>query len=191
MKVANAMLVLPDCSAAFKGHLAKYETFFSRLVLTQHAIECAARGKPPDAIVPAITAERVARLMLEYLLPHNARFYADLAGGVAMAPARNVAGYILSAKLVKITARQVGRHVRDLRGDVRRTTEVMDFLTAINWVTPSESNRPGSWSLLWHVNPAVHERFKGRAERERTEREAVRQKIAQAHRVLGVQESEL
>ena len=81
-----------------------------------------------------------------------------------------VAGYILAHKLERVTNRNVQRGDRTMRGLTRQETEgIFEQLDALGWV----SRTPGPRSnvpLHWIVNPEVHRRFVGRAERETTER---------------------
>jgi hypothetical protein len=180
--IARHVMVLPTTSDAMRGHLAKWEGIFARLLLTYHLIEHDAA----TPIISAATAESVSRLMIGYLLPHAARLYAEI-GDRQLDHSRWIAGYILTRpQLGRITARDVGRAYRELRGDARAISDAMEALTLAGWVTPIEMGRPGSPLARWQINPAVHVTFAARAATEKARRQRERDRIAAAVGALGL-----
>jgi Protein of unknown function (DUF3987) len=182
-RLAHNVTLLPETSAAFRAHLAKWSGLFARLVCTYHVTDAVADDTEPTATISGSTASQVARLMTEYLLPHAARFYTELLGQEHLAHARWLAGHILAHQLERITARDVGRVYRELRGDGKRIAEVMATLVLAGWATEIDSS--GRPATRWRINPKVHQLFDKRAADERQRRDAVRAEIARAVRELG------
>ncbi len=135
------------------------------------------------------TAERVAKFMHQYLLPHAFAFY----GGVLKLADDhdrliNVAGYILTREeKTVLTNRDVQMGCRTMRKLERRDIEtVFEQLDALGWVTmtpgPRRTDPPH-----WVVNPAVHQKFTERAKSEAERRLRVRE-IVTALRGAGREE---
>jgi hypothetical protein len=149
------------------AHLGKYDGLFARLCLLWHCIEQPAE----DLIVTEHTARRVADFLHRFLLPHAMAFHAGILGlSDNHDRLTQVAGYILTKKLTRITNRDVQHGNNAMRGLERRDIEsVFDQLEALGWLmrTPSPL-----WSKPphWLVNPEVHRRFAERAAQETTER---------------------
>ena len=180
--LARHVMVLPTTSSAMRGALAKWEGLYARLLLTYHLAE----HEQPAAVVGVETAGRVARLMATYLLPHTARLYAEL-GEHHLEHSRWVAGYILARGLSRITAREIGRVYRELRGDARGISDAMEALTLAGWVTPVDTTtRPGSPLSRWLVSAAVHRLYATRGATERERRTHERARITEAVRALGI-----
>jgi hypothetical protein len=83
--------------------------------------------------------------------------------------ARWLAGYILAHQSETITAREIGRAYRPLRGKPLETDHAMAVLCDASWATPTEGRHDGA---RWTINPAVHHQFASAAalERKRCER---------------------
>ncbi|MCK6553317.1 DUF3987 domain-containing protein [Candidatus Binatia bacterium] len=184
-RVAHNVVALPDTSPAFRSHLGKWDALFARLTLVYHLVDAASNGTEPAPFASSDTAERVGRLMSDFLLPHAAKFYVDLLGSEHLTHARWIAGHILAHALERISARDVGRAYRELRGDGRRIAATMAQLEVVGWVTPIDTTR-GPFPSKWAVNPQVHTRFAARAAAERRRREAVRRQVAEAVAELGL-----
>lgn len=172
---------MPWVTKAFQTHLSKWEGLFPRFCLTWHAIMHAEKECLPETI-DAETAMQVAGFMLEYLLPHAARFYTELLQTKEEEHyARWVAGHILAHDLEKITTRDIGRAFRTLRGDIRETQRTMEYLVAVAWVVPDDNGLAGG-HRKWRVNPKVHERFGEQKKREKHDRAEAIRKIQEAVR---------
>ncbi len=186
-ETAERVIVLPDTSDAFRGHLSKWKGMFARLLLTYHITEAAARKEEqPPEYVSGDTAAKVAKLMLDFLLPNAARFYVELIGeNNHLAHARWIAGYILSRELEKITRRDIYRAYNELRDDPDGITRAMLALTMTGWVTPPNTQKR-DYITLWQINPAVHSIFAERAKAERQRREEEKRKIQEAVKFLGL-----
>jgi hypothetical protein len=164
---------LEAVSKKLSAHIGKYNGIFARICVIFHCIENVGRELP--ITVTADTAERAAKFLHNFLLPHAVAFYAGVLG-LADDHDRltSVAGYILAHKPDKITNRDIQRGDRTMRGLTRRDTErVFEQLDALGWITRIESKRFGS-PPQWHVNPEVHRRFQERAEKEAARRASIR-----------------
>jgi Protein of unknown function (DUF3987) len=175
----HAVRQMPWVTPAFHAHLAKWEGLFPRLCLLFHVVEQHRTFPFPESI-PFHIAERVSAFLLDYLLPHAARFYTDLLQTHAEAHhARWIAGYILAHDLTSLSVRDIGRAYRSLRGDVKEIALTMSYLSAIGWVTPLDVS-PGKPPSRWTVTPAVHLRFHERKHYEQTTRAETIRKIQAA-----------
>ncbi|MFI5398589.1 MAG: DUF3987 domain-containing protein [Candidatus Binatia bacterium] len=172
--------ILPDVSSPLRAHLSKWPGIYARLLLTFHLIE-SPDGNP---VIGGETAKKTARFMLDYLLPHAIRFYSEVLGHAHMRHARWIAGYILAHNKGRITAREIGRACHELQEDRPGLCSALESLTLAGWVTPLDGI--GKQPTHWRVNAQVHRIFAERAARERAQREAVRQQIADAAAVLGI-----
>jgi len=171
----------PDISSGLRTWLSKTPNEFGRYCLAFHLIEWASMASvlevPPDLLVSRQTARRARRYVQEFLYSHAQYVY-----GTVMAQGQDdndvqwVAAYILTRDLKVITAREIGRAYRSLRGAQRRQKlfSVMASLAQQDWVKLTNSQR-GEWK----VNPAVHDgRFDGIKRSEAERRAAVKAEIA-------------
>jgi len=182
---ARNVQILPDTSNAFRAHLSKWPGIFARLLLTFHALE----SPILDPVISGETARKVARLMIDYMLPHAARFYADVLGHEHMKYARWVAGYILAHAKERITAREIGRGCHELYQDRAALYSAMEALTLAGWVT-AIADANAKQPTRWQVSRQVHELFAERARQECERREAVRAEVARAAKALGLMRAE-
>lgn len=171
-----------DISPALKTWVSKTPNEFGRYCLAFHLIEWAtgldsALGVPPESLVPRATAIRARRYVQEFLYAHAKFVYGTvMAKGQDDDDVRWVAGYILTRSLSTITAREIGRAYRSLRGTENRAKlmSVMATLATQDWVKPTREPRG-----VWNVNPAVHDgRFDAAKVAETERRDAVKMKIA-------------
>ena len=88
--------------------------------------------------------------------------------------ARWVAGYVLSRRLQSITARDIGRAYREVRGKGAEIAATMDLLDHAGWVAPDPDRPKGS---AWLINPRVHDVFCGQAAGEKARRNALRTQV--------------
>jgi hypothetical protein len=158
------------------AHLGKTHGLFARLALLFHAIDHAHADTLPLE-VPADTAERAWAFMARFLRQHACAFYNNTLGVQdGHDELRALAGHILAAGSEQLTARDVTRACRALRGaskdDVR---QLMDRLEVAGWVTEAETRRADQ--LRWDVNPAVHVRFADHADRESRRRHFAHQQL--------------
>jgi hypothetical protein len=178
--VVAAMMVLPDTAGAMKGHLDKWGGYFARLLLVYHAIECTAAGHGIADTVPGATAAKVARLMLQFLLPQATRFYADVLGpDECTGHARWVAGYVLAEKRAEVSTRDIYRALRAVRNDHAAIPRAMGVLEMAGWAAPVDPGR-GKPVTKWQINPKVHAAFAARAEQERARRGNIKVDIHKA-----------
>lgn len=166
------------------AHIGKFDGLFGRLCAAFHCIEHATFDREKPERIPDIpefisedTAERVAKFMHQYLLPHAFAFY----GGVLKLADDhdrliNVAGYILTREEKKVlTNRDVQMGCRTMRKLERRDIEaVFEQLDALGWVMMTPGLRRTD-PPHWAVNPAVHQKFTKRAKAEAERRLRVRE----------------
>ena len=169
-ELAHLEILSPQL-AAFCG---KLDGLFARLALIFHCCE----SQPPSDHVSEEIALRVDRLMKEFIIPHAMRFYLEIAGETGtMASARNIAGYILSKNVERLTFGILTRDCwpcrRRSRDEVMRMLEPLEMF---GWLTPDDPILPRAWT----VRPKVHEQFAEQAAQERQRREAVRTTLQQA-----------
>jgi hypothetical protein len=185
-RLVNKLAATPLPSPPFKAHLGKWEGLFPRLLLTFHLTEAASEGVKPSPIVDGDTAERVGRLMLDFLLPHAARFYGEVIEKDEYDDhVRWIAGHILAGKVAKLTVRDIGRAYRALRGDRAAIERVMEVLSQISWVKPKDARR-GQPPSCWEVNPRVHAVFAVRAAEEARRRGEVKARIKELSHDIGL-----
>lgn len=168
---------LEGVSPKLAAHFGKYDGLFARLCVIWHCVDHADQLNPPGEVSER-TAERVAAFMERYLRPSAIAFYAGLLGlSAGHEQVLDLAAEIISQRHEEVNSRTVQRSTRSLRGfsadEARRLCEKLE---AFGWLEPadpkSRSNTP-----RWTVNPAVHDLFGDRAEKERERR-------AKAHKAL-------
>ena len=151
-------------------------------ILLFHCIELAeARlaGARPDPItvcaLKAATVEKACRFIMRVVVPSTFRFHTEIGSTSAgESHARWVAGHLLSRKLDSISARDVGRAYREIRGDRAEIIATMELLDHAGWVQP-HPDRPRD--TAWLVNPRIHSTFAFSAVAEKAKREAVREQV--------------
>lgn len=187
LNYANELADYPALPGGLRSHLGKWSGLFARLLLTYHAIECAAhRIHPVDEPVSGETAAQVERLMTRFLLPHSLAYYTDVLGASGdLEHARWIAGHILSKGLRAISNRDLVQAYKQWRGlDDWRRQRVMQLLEDMSWVAPAaEDGRPSKrGATSWIVNPQVHDAFAEKAQSEAERRDRIRAEIAAMQR---------
>jgi hypothetical protein len=174
-ELSNLEILSPQL-AAFCG---KLDGLFARLALIFHFC----KSQPPAEHVSEETALRVDRLMKEFIIPHAMRFYLEIAGETGtMASARNIAGYVLSKNVERLTFGILTRDCWPCRGRSRdEVIRMLEPLEMFGWLTPDDPILPRAWT----VRPEVHQQFADHAAQERQRREAVRTTL---HRSTGAKE---
>ena len=170
-----------------KSHIGKWPGLFSRLCLTFHVIDCASRGRHPNAeTISKATAERVENLMRGYLLPHAMSYYTDVLGQEShLEHVRWLAGHILSKQVQRIENREIVQAYKAWRGLAEWVrVRVLATLQELGWVAPA----PGQQAFgkrqptIWDVNPAAHEHYLKLAEQERDKRERLKERMRELGR---------
>jgi Protein of unknown function (DUF3987)/Bifunctional DNA primase/polymerase, N-terminal len=169
----HALERIESISPKLAAHFGKLNGLFGRLCVTFHCIENAFNSRIPE-FVTEDTADRVAKFMRQFLLPHALAFYSGVLGlSNDHDRLKAVAGYILAHKVERLSNRDIQRGCRSMRKLERRDTEaVFEQLEALGWLT----RMPGPRLTVpshWDVNPRVHARFaeRAKAEAERRQRE--------------------
>lgn len=165
---------------AWRGHVEKWGKIFPRIVLTFHCIDqfsIFGQVDPTMAIDP-MSVEFAANFA-RFLLRHSLTFYRQ---SFDLDPvdeeARAFAGYLLTRPdMSSVSHRTLYDARTSLRGDEKKRTRNRIFkeLEAAGWLRTSEQGANGP--VRCGVNPAVHDRFKDRAEWERRDRDAKRAAI--------------
>lgn len=185
----RALGSLPEASAAWEGHVSKWEGLLFRIALIFHSLDTWSFWGSADWIarleVSAATARKVSRLV-DFLMRHALRFYGEFYEPAAHTrEARELAGWLLTRpEISTFTPRDIEKARRSLAGHRPLTLAAMGSLESAGWVTVK--NRGAEGPSSWTVNPAIHRRFAERAERERARRERDRAKILAA---LSAQEA--
>lgn len=162
-------------SSGFCSAIGKYTGLAARLMLTYHAIECAAKHVHPQSCqVSEETALRVELLMTKFLLQHAIIFYMNAGNAGNMAKkVKSVAGLILAHGLSSITKRYIHHHNDQWRRwkEPERETVLRQLIDA-GWIVPVEGKRGiDKFPTSFLCNPALPEMFDKhkRAEIERRE----------------------
>ena len=177
----------PTLPTIIRETAPKWSGLLSRLSLIFHLVGLAERqmaASPSAADLCRVTGPTVttaATFLRRIALPNLFRlgFETMPEEGAPAGHAHWLAGYILAHQSEIITAREIGRAYRPLRGKPREIDQAMAVLCDAAWACPAESRYDGA---RWSVNPAVHARFAAAAaiEKERRARamHALREKIA-------------
>jgi hypothetical protein len=169
---------LETVSPKLAAHFGKHEGIFARLCLLWHCIEATDEFKPT---ISGEVAERVASFMASYLRPSAIAFYSDIlgvAGGHEVL--MEIASIIVSERLEEVTARDVSRPSRAVRGrsvdEILRHCQKLESFGCLEPIEPrAKSNSP-----RWRVVAAVHEMFADRGRQEKERREAARRVVMEA-----------
>jgi hypothetical protein len=186
MRLIERLQADPTLPTIIRETAPKWSGLLSRLSLIFHAVHLAERvrkGEPVEARdLSRVTGPIVimaATFLRRIILPNLFRlgFETMPEEGEPSAHARWLAGHILAHRLECITARDIGRVYRHLRGKRAETDAAMSVLVDTGWAVPFETSRADS--LSWRINPAVHEHFSAAAAMERDRRDRVREIIRQ------------
>ena len=169
-----------------KEATSKWRGLLARLSLLFHCVELAeARhaGERPDPItmrtLKATTVEKACRFIMRVVVPSTFRFHTEIgSAGSSETHARWVAGYILSRELQSITARDIGRAYREIRGKPAEIVATMELLVHAGWVLPDPA--AAAYRLAGQSEGTHGVRCPGGAEKAR--REAVREQVGRASR---------
>jgi hypothetical protein len=163
------LMGLQSVNKKLAAHIGKYNGLFARLNVLWHHLE-----EHEGFSVDEQTANRVAKFLHQFLLPHAIAFYS---GTLGLSDDHDrlaaVAGYILARKLEWITPRDVARGDRTMRGLKRHEVEnIFHQLAALGWVELVPGRRRTD-PPRWYVNEEVHKLFaeRGAKEEERRSRE--------------------
>jgi len=152
-------------------HLDKFPGFLARITFALHYMEGAATGAMADTVSVA-TLERAKRIM-RCLYHHGAAVYEvlDSHSSEATKLTKSACEAILSKAWSTVQRGDLTRHATDWRNaDDRQAEGAIDCLIEFGWlrdVTPAlERGKRGRRSNgVFLVNPKVHQRFSGHAQR--------------------------
>jgi hypothetical protein len=161
------------------AHIGKYNGIFPQLCIIWHCAEHAVMGTVP-AVVSIDTAKRAGAFLHGFLLRHAVAFYAEVLGlSNDHDSLVAVAGYILTHKKARITNRDVMQGDKAMRRLTAKQREaVFEQLEALGWLDRTAGPRANA-PPHWIVNPAVHEKFAGKAKEEAERRSNAREMLAE------------
>jgi hypothetical protein len=175
----HELSAIDELGKHFSAWAGKLDGMFARLCVVFHCVEQSSGPtiKTVHGVIPERIAMMVDRLFREYLIPHGLHFYCSiLADGDSLPHARQIAGLILSKGWQRVLRSDLSQNYRPAKNMASRELEQhLDVLVGFGWLYPE--HHPTASVKSWIVNPLVHERFKNRAELERTER-------SEKHRLL-------
>jgi hypothetical protein len=176
----------PTLPSALKQTASKWAGQLARLALVFHLIQLAEQDLEPDPFLPnspgpdrvtlaPATIRMAANFILRVIAPSTFRLYREL--GLDVDPhARWIAGFILSRKLTKISAYEIGHAYRELRGDIQGIIRAMDVLEHAGWASgDGHPKRP-----KWDISPRVHAVFAERAQQEENARAEAQKLLKQS-----------
>lgn len=155
----------------------KWSGVLARLSLIFHVVDVAEQGRQGTTMpsgdlccVPGTTVTRAATFLRRIALPNLFRlgFETMPEEGASAAHSRWLAGYILAHRSEVVTAREIGRAHRSLRGKPTEIDQAMGVLCDAGWAAPAEGRYDGA---RWTINPAVHAHFAEAAKIEKDRRD--------------------
>ena len=183
-RITFAIKTSPIVSPALRGHAAKLNGLFARLLLTVHAVEHYTTtgyllADTDFQVVEPATARRARDLLVRFLIPNAVRIYADYFSDNDQlgTDARYIAGYILAHHAGTITERDLYRGRHEFKTARHRITRAIEDLADAGWIVSAAGR-------TWTVNPLVHDRFAKRAEQEKQRRDEVKASIAHGQEVI-------
>ena len=185
MRLVKRLQHDPSLPSIIRETASKWSGLLARITLVFHVVGLAERAAVGECLTPgdkahiaAATVEQAATFLRRIALPNLFRlgFETMPETGESAGHARWIAEHILAHKLTHITAREIGRARRQLRGQVREIGDAMGILEHAGWATLGEARADG---LRWDINPKVHVQFAEAAAAEATRRAAVVKLIRQ------------
>ncbi|MBP0581489.1 DUF3987 domain-containing protein [Labrys sp. LIt4] len=179
----SALQHLPGASGALQGHIAKWEKLLWRIALVFHCVNEFRRAGCVDCDIPVSmeTARQAARFA-GHLVQHSIEFYRrNYDASTTNTEAVGIAGWLLTRPDIStVTRRDIQQARKSLAGadNVRQLLKAMEELVIAGWC--KEEARRVDGGTKWSVNPAAHERFIGRAQREKEERKRKHELIKEA-----------
>lgn len=183
MRLVERLQVDPTLPTIIRETAPKWSGLLARLSLIFHLIEVAeqtrqgAHLEPRDLChVTGATVTTAATFIRRIALPNLFRlgFETVPEEGAPVAHARWIAGHVLAHQSDHITARDIGRAYRPLRGKAADTEQAMAVLCDAGWAARAESRVDGP---RWAVNPAAHRMFAPAAAAERKRRHEVMSRL--------------
>jgi Protein of unknown function (DUF3987) len=186
MRLIERLQVDPTLPTIIRETAPKWSGLLARISLIFHLVDLAETqrsGTPSkpldlcriDGAIVAMAAAFLRRIALPNLF--RLGFETMPEEGAPVTHARWLAGHLLAHKSDYITAREIGRAYRPLRGKPMEIDQTMAFLCDAGWATPAEGRHD---SARWAINPIVHARFAAIAEVEQDRRATVLNLIRQS-----------
>ena len=142
----------------FQAFLGKLPAVAGSLALILHLAE-----DPHEQRLHPVSrrvVENVQRLVIDFLLPHAIEFYRTAETVTDGDRLQRLASWIVTSGKAQVTARDLTRNVRDLRGaSVKDVHARVSPLVAGGWLLPVA---PGPENRTWNVSPEVAKQFEER-----------------------------
>ena len=174
---------LKTISMKLASHLGKYEGYFGRLCLIIHVIEN--YSDPYGSNVSKGTAERVFKLIEQFLLPHAFIFYTQILSSYDpehTEQVKVVGSLILTQKLDVVSNRTLQISTRSMRVSRQEFERVMDILDACAWVDrepPKKFGAAPKFKVRAQVFDGRFEERTAKLTKERQERREVLEQMRQ------------
>ena len=171
--------IIRETAPKWSGLLARLSLVFHLVGIVEQMRE-GAEIEPRDLCrVTGPTVATAATFLRRIALPNLFRlgFETMPEEGAPIGHARWLAGHILAHQVERITASEIGRAYRPLRGKPLEINDAMAVLCHVGWCHPAEGRHDGA---RWTVNPAVYVSFAKAAVLEKERRASVQKAIRQA-----------
>jgi hypothetical protein len=164
-------------SDGYESHVSKHAQMVARIALIFHFVETAHLDDVPPLTEKAMA--QAIRFMHKADL-HAMVLYTSLLNSAGpMLLAREVARMILSRQSDVIQRRQLTSGVLAFRdADDHSRDRALRLLEDYGWVRPSKGKYDTGHTTRWEVNPSIATLFAAEAEKERTRRAMIMEKIA-------------
>jgi hypothetical protein len=153
----------------FQSFVGKLAGVAGRLALILHMAADPETGGGRKVEHETVTHAR--DIVVEFILPHAFEFYRTTEGTTNGDRLKRLASWILTSKKSQVTARDLTRNVRSLRGlSTFDLNNQVSPLVAAGWLEPADR---GPINRSWTINPLVASQFAHQRETEDTRKELV------------------
>jgi hypothetical protein len=163
--------VTEGVAKGFNGYIGKLDGLAGRLALLLHlAADPKNRAKEQVSLA---TIESVEKIVLKFIIPHAAIFYRMIGGASGQDPITQLGSWMLTCGKDRYVLSDFGSNVRGLRGKpANEVQKVISIFEAGGWLAPNKN-----WPLTteWNLDPGVRPYFAARAEKEKKDKELLRE----------------
>lgn len=185
LRYVDALKTDDSLPAPMLSHLGKWPGLFARLCLLYHLIELASHDQLPNdhEQISGDTAQQVSNLLLIWQYSHLEEFWLDMMGsGRAAVFSQSIANFILSKHIDRLEFRTHIVRPHFLAWEAlspHEQAQAMSRLENAGWLRADDGARMSKkgFPSAWHVNPAVHHKFKLQAKEMTSARSEMRAKL--------------